>query len=148
LATSREPLATPGEHVVRLPPLPVPAADDDDGLILACPAVELLSAVRRRSPDALRTSGSISGLARIARQLDGLPLALELAAARIPSVGMTVLADRLDRDLDVLSARPGTIDRPGGAPGSRHDSLTLILQPGGFEDRVVTRKCPCRKGKW
>jgi len=128
LATSREALATPGEHVIRLAPLPVPAAEDDDDVILANPAVELLAAaVRRRSPDALRTSESIRGLARIARQMDGLPLALELAAARIPSVGVRALADRLDRGLDVLSARPGSRDRPGGAPGGRHDSLIGAL---------------------
>ncbi len=128
VTTSREPLANPGEHVVRLPPLPVPAEDDDDGLVRASPAVELLSAaVERRSPDALGASDVVRGLARIARRLDGLPLALELAAARIPSVGVRVLADRLDRGLDVLSARPGSLDRPGGAPGRRHDSLIGAL---------------------
>ncbi len=129
VATSREPLADPCEHVVRLPPLPVPGVDDDDGLVLASPAVELLSAaVGRRSPDALATSEAARGLARIARRLDGLPLALELAAARVPSFGVKVLADRLDRGLDVLAARPGTVDRPGATPGRRHDSLIGALE--------------------
>lgn len=128
LATSREPLVVPGERVMRLPPLVVPETDDDDDRILGSPAVELLAAaVRRRSPDALRASGAVRGLARIARRLDGLPLALELAAARIPSVGVTVLGDRLDRGLDVLSARPGDRDRPDGVRGGRHDSLIGAL---------------------
>jgi predicted ATPase/DNA-binding SARP family transcriptional activator len=128
LATSREPLVVAGERVMRLSPLPVPATDADDDRILASPAVELLAAtVRRRSLEALRPSDTVRGLARIARQLDGLPLALELAAARIPSVGVKVLADRLDRGLDVLSARPGDHDRPETVRGGRHDSLIGAL---------------------
>jgi len=122
LATSREPLALPGEHTLRLLPLSVPAEGDNEQVILASPAVQLLSSAARRGNSQVtpQTHGA-DELARLARRLDGLPLALELAAARIPSLGVTVLADRLAAGLDVLSAGRA-------ASGGRHDTLLNTLE--------------------
>ncbi len=122
LATSRQSLALPGEHVVRLLPLSVPAEGDGEQAILASPAVQLLSsAARRRNAQTTSQTHRTGELARLARRLDGLPLALELAAARIPSLGVPVLEERLAAGMDVLSAG-------GAASGGRHDSLLGTLE--------------------
>ena len=104
LATSREPLGLPAEQRLRIAPLPLPPRDTSDR---AAPAVALFvdRATRVDSgvtfgPDALVTVG------RIVRRLDGLPLAIELAAARLASLGLDDLLDRLDTTLDVLGGNP------------------------------------------
>ena len=121
LATSREPLALPGEHTFRLLPLPVPRPGESDAVVLASPAVQLLARTASRGgSDVTRQAEGPAALALLARRLDGLPLALELAAARIPSLGVGVLAERLTRGLELLSAgRAAT----GGRQDSLHDTL-------------------------
>jgi predicted ATPase/DNA-binding XRE family transcriptional regulator len=104
LVTSREPLGLSEEVVWRLGPLATSAGDGDS------PAAELF---RRRTREALPTAdlSDAAAVARICRRLDGLPLALELAAARVRALSVPELADRLDRGTDLLtSAVPG----PGG----------------------------------
>ncbi len=93
--TSQEPLRIPGEQVFRLAPLAVPLATDDGdaGKLMASGAVQLFVA---------RVAGSLPGfalapqqqqaVAEICRALDGLPLALELAAARVPLLGVHGIA--------------------------------------------------------
>ena len=92
LATSREPLAVAGERTVGVPALPV------DGS-----AVELFVA-RAREADPAFTADDFVALAAVSRRLDGLPLAIELAAARVRTLGLTDLAARLDDRFDLLSA--------------------------------------------
>ncbi len=104
LVTSREPLQIPGEVVLRVPPLEVPAADADAGAegpgLMACGAVRLFMArVAARLPGFELSDGTqAQALARVCRALDGLPLALELAAARVPVLGLAGLAQHLARD--------------------------------------------------
>ena len=103
LVTSREPLGLSEELVWRLLPLRTPA-DDGDG---AAPAAVLF---RRRILQALPGAdlSDAAAVARVCRRLDGLPLALELAAARVRALPVPQLADRLDRGDDLLtSAVPG-----------------------------------------
>ena len=106
LATSRRPLGLPGEHLFEVPPLSAPAPD---GLANAAAlgrydAVELLidrtSALR---PEFKITEENGASVARVVAQLDGLPLAIELAASRLRSLSPGQLADRLERRLPVLS---------------------------------------------
>ena len=92
LATSREPLAVAGERTVGVPALPV------DGS-----AVELFVA-RAREADPAFTADDADTLAAVSRRLDGLPLAIELAAARVRTLGLTDLAAHLDDRFDLLSA--------------------------------------------
>jgi predicted ATPase/DNA-binding CsgD family transcriptional regulator len=81
LATSREPLAVPGERVVQVAPLPLPSADED---ALANAAVQLF-VDRARAADAsfVLDDSTSPSVASICRRLDGIPLAIELGAAQI-----------------------------------------------------------------
>lgn len=103
LVTSREPLGMSEELVWRLLPLRAPLDDADS----AAPAAELF---RRRTREAVPTADltDAAAIGRVCRRLDGLPLALELAAARVRVLSVPELADRLDRGTDLLtSAVPG-----------------------------------------
>jgi predicted ATPase/DNA-binding CsgD family transcriptional regulator len=87
LATSREPLAIGGERAVALAPLPVPTGDENVEDVAANPAVQLFLD-RARAADA-GFAGEVSSAATIAsicRQLDGIPLAIELGAAQIAAL--------------------------------------------------------------
>jgi predicted ATPase/DNA-binding SARP family transcriptional activator len=118
VATSREPLGLPGEHVLRLGPLPVPEEGAHD--VLAVPAVAAFLAHARRRTDVELGPGDAVLLADVVRRLDGLPLALELAAGRMGTLSLADLHARLDRALDLLS---------GGRPTSaaRHRTLRATI---------------------
>jgi predicted ATPase/DNA-binding SARP family transcriptional activator len=92
LATSREPLRLRGEARVDLPPLEVPDTDDPRRLA-GSPAVTLFLE-RAGLPDA--DPATVAGAAEVCRRLDGLPLALELAATRVAGLGVPELLARLD----------------------------------------------------
>ena len=96
LATSREPLAVAGEARYRLAPLILP--DLDDLAASARAEAVALFADRARSADAQFTLDEQIGpvVARLVTRLDGMPLAIELAAARVEALGVTGLLDRLD----------------------------------------------------
>lgn len=92
LATSREPLRIAGESVLHLPPLALPALDEAD--VLSFPAMQLFAARARLQVPGLALDGPAAGLAaEICRELDGLPLAIELVAARVGSLGLSGIAD-------------------------------------------------------
>ncbi|WP_199565083.1 LuxR C-terminal-related transcriptional regulator [Spongiactinospora rosea] len=94
LATGRGPLGLPGERVLRLDPLPLTdPADPDPG----CPSVALFAErAVAVDPDFSLDSCSLSDVAQVCRCLDGLPLAIELAAARTRSLSIPELLERLD----------------------------------------------------
>lgn len=131
LATSRAALGLPAEQRWPLMPLPVPDRDDDESTILDSPSVRLLvAAATRANPSTRPQRHDARQLAELVRHLDGLPLALELAAARVGVLGAEVLTQRLVAGLDTLSPRPP----PAGAGTSRrardigrHDSLLRTL---------------------
>ena len=96
LATSREPLGVPGEVDYPVPPLSLPPADADAEELRASEAVLLLLARSRESRPALGDDARILASAgRICRDLDGLPLAIELAAARVKALSLDEIAARL-----------------------------------------------------
>lgn len=102
LITSQELLKLSEEHVYRLPPLAVPAVDDGD--VAENGAVQLLVArVQALDPRFALDGDNMGDAAIICRQLDGLPLAIELAAARVPLLGLTGVRDRLGDRLQLLS---------------------------------------------
>ncbi|HST65204.1 MAG TPA: AAA family ATPase, partial [Mycobacteriales bacterium] len=109
LVTSREPLGVSEELVWRLRPLRPPADESDD----RAPAAVLF---RRRTQEALPTADltDAGAVGRVCRRLDGLPLALELAAARVRALTVPQLADRLDRDLAVLDLLTSAVPGPSG----------------------------------
>jgi predicted ATPase len=104
LATSREPLRITGEALWRVAPLVLPADDADPGQIESAPAVRLLrdraGAVRK---DLATDAHTMSTMARVCRALDGMPLAIELAAARLRTMSLDQLADRLDDRFRLLT---------------------------------------------
>ena len=104
LATSREPVGVAGEARYRLPPLTVPGPDDpaDAG---GCEAVALF-ADRARSADVHFALDRETGpaVARLVARLDGMPLAIELAAARVEALGVAQLLARLDDRFGLLTA--------------------------------------------
>jgi len=121
LATSREPLAVAGEARYRLVPLALPGPGDLAGAAGA-EAVALF-ADRARSADArfALTAETTPAVAGICRRLDGMPLAIELAAARVEALGVSGLLDRLGDRFALLAGGDRT------AP-SRQRSLAATVQ--------------------
>ncbi|WP_432993573.1 BTAD domain-containing putative transcriptional regulator [Dactylosporangium sp. CA-233914] len=105
LATSREPLGITGEALWRVEPLAVPDGDAGAEEIESSPAVQLLrdraGAVRNGFAADART---LPTMARVCRALDGIPLAIELAAARLRTMSLDQLANRLDDRFRLLSS--------------------------------------------
>jgi predicted ATPase/DNA-binding CsgD family transcriptional regulator len=114
LATSRQPLHVPGEQVLRLGPLPVPgSAADAAGGTGAGDAVELFA---QRAAAAVSgftlTEADLPHVIRLCRRLDGIPLAIELAAVRVRALPIAELAARIEAGLGVgTGTRRGTISR-------------------------------------
>jgi len=117
LATSRAPLSVQGEQIFPVHPLAVPPIGADLGGIQAAPAV-LLFAQRAAatSPTFTLTEQNAEAVAEVCRRLDGLPLALELAAARSPVLSPVAMVMLLDQRLHILG------DGPRDAP-ARHKTL-------------------------
>ena len=103
LATSREPLAVAGEAGYRLAPLALP--DPDDLAEAARAEAVALFTDRARSADAqfALTGETTPTVARLVVRLDGMPLAIELAAARVEALGVAQLLDRIDDRFTLLA---------------------------------------------
>ena len=122
LVTSREPLRIAGEALWPVPPLPVPPAPGEgDSQIAGYASVRLLAdraaAVR---PDFQVDKATAGDVARICRALDGLPLAIELAAARLRTLSAAQLAERLDARFELLTGGSRT-----AVP--RHQTLRAVV---------------------
>ena len=111
LATSRVLLAVRGELVVPVDPLPLPRAAADAPELAANPGVALFCArAGEAQPGFAPDATELETIAEICRRLDGLPLAIELAAARVVHLPPTALLRRLERRLPVLAG--GARDLP------------------------------------
>jgi predicted ATPase/DNA-binding SARP family transcriptional activator/DNA-binding CsgD family transcriptional regulator len=117
LATSREPLRLRGEHLMGVPPLDLPvrpsASEEQPSpeLLGRASAVALfVERARTVRPDFTLTAANRSAVAEIARRLDGLPLAIELAAARARYLAPDELLAGMERRLEVLTG--GARDLP------------------------------------
>jgi predicted ATPase/class 3 adenylate cyclase len=109
LATSRERLRLSGEHSFAVPPLKLPAADAEIGLDQAGKFESVDLFVRRaRAMDSsfAMTAENAPTVARIVTRLEGMPLAIELAAARCRLLPLEALATRLDQRFQVLRGGP------------------------------------------
>jgi len=108
IATSREPLGVRGEFIWRVPPLGLPQAAPgevaDAGEVARCEAVQLfLERATAMRPDFGRGEGSLAAVADICRTLDGVPLAIELAAARARALSVEQIAARLADRFELLA---------------------------------------------
>lgn len=138
LATSREPLGITGEALRPVPPLALPEEDAAPAAIAAAPAVRLLrdraGAVRSDFADDAPT---LATMARVCRALDGMPLAIELAAARLRTMSLDQLAGRLDDRFRLLTGGSRT-----ALP--RHRTLRAVVdwswEPLSEAERAVLRR--------
>ncbi|PRX91832.1 BTAD domain-containing putative transcriptional regulator [Allonocardiopsis opalescens] len=123
LATSREPLAVHGESVWNVPPLDVPdrAAAAEPELLERCGAVRLFVSLARSADRGFTLdAGTAPAVAVLCRRLDGIPLALELAANRVRALGVHGLVERLDDRFRLLAT--GHRGRP-----PRQRTLTAMI---------------------
>ncbi|MER7011333.1 BTAD domain-containing putative transcriptional regulator [Saccharopolyspora sp. NPDC000359] len=105
LATSREALGIAGEVLLPVPPLAVPDEGAELDAVRASAAVRLFTArAAATSPRFEVTAGNSASVAAICRRLDGIPLALELAATRIRVLGAATLESRLDDRFALLTS--------------------------------------------
>lgn len=103
LATSREPLDIPGEEVLHVLPLAVPNLSARPDELIACDAVRLfVERAKHASPFFVLSDQNARAVAQICRSLDGLPLAVELAAVRVKVLAPDQIASRLDDVFQVL----------------------------------------------
>ena len=121
LATSREPLAVEGEAVVVLEPLGLPDDDTPESVVRSEAGAVFLDRARLANWSFGIDAANAPAVARICRRLDGLPLALELAAARVRSLAPLEIADRLDDDFALLA-------RPRGRGDERHRTLQAAIE--------------------
>ena len=122
LATSQEPLAIDGEQLWEVPPLELPGPEDGEATVVArAGAVRLFVARAAAAAPGFTLDGdSARAVAAICRRLDGIPLALELAAARVRALGAHTLAARLDDRFRLLTAGKR------GAP-ARQQTLRAVI---------------------
>jgi predicted ATPase/DNA-binding SARP family transcriptional activator/tetratricopeptide (TPR) repeat protein len=117
VATSRRRLGLAAEQVLPLAPLPVPGPGAGQGAALTAAVRLFADRMRRVRPSFALTPDVLPAVADICRRLDGLPLAVELAATRAATLGPGPLRDRLADSLDLL----GEEGRP------RHDTLRAVV---------------------
>ena len=117
LATSRSPLELPGESVLPLAPLAVPAPEGDPE---SCPSVQLFLE-RCREAGAVVGPADLPAVVELCRRVDGLPLAIEIAAARARTMSIAEIVRRLDASIDVL-------DRPRFRGDPRHRSVADTIR--------------------
>ncbi|MES9602037.1 LuxR C-terminal-related transcriptional regulator [Actinomadura sp. NPDC000929] len=139
LATSHGPLRVAGEVVYEIPPLPVPEEGDDPAAVLSAASARLFAdRAAAVSPGFEVTSENARHVAVICRRLDGLPLAIELAAARTRVFSAAELRARLDDRFALLT------DGARGAP-ARHRTLEEALNWSyellSGEERVLFERC-------
>lgn len=150
LATSRIPLHLAEEHVVRLEPFATPAINDAEQLTVAdslsFDSIQLF--INRATQSLLHftlTDENISAVARICRQLDGIPLAIEIAAAQVRTLPVEAIAERLGQRFAWLNRRAsGTLPR-------QRTLHTLIDWSYGLlsaQERSVLRRLAVFAGGW
>ncbi|HXV94134.1 MAG TPA: BTAD domain-containing putative transcriptional regulator, partial [Pseudonocardia sp.] len=111
LATSREALAVAGEVQLAVAPLPVPESGTPPDRVPESPAARLfLDRAAAAASDLVLDDGALAAAAVICRRLDGIPLALELAAARLSSLTPVELADRVRDRFGILTAGSRTAE--------------------------------------
>jgi predicted ATPase/DNA-binding CsgD family transcriptional regulator len=119
LATSREQLWVGGETRYRLSPLALPGSGEPTEVARSAAVALFTERARRADPEFALTPETAPLAARVVAHLDGMPLAVELAAARVEALGLAGLADRIDDALRLL-------DGTGIQSSGRHESLAAV----------------------
>jgi predicted ATPase/DNA-binding CsgD family transcriptional regulator len=151
LATSREPLDVIGEHALLISPLDAPGPSDpvgdyDSVRLFADRATAMM-------PGFAITEDNQQAVARLCRRLDGIPLAIELAAVRLRVMSVEQVVERLDHRFRLLGTARTSLDRHQtlhAAIGWSHQLCTpdeqllwarLSVFPGGFDLEAAERVC-------
>jgi predicted ATPase/DNA-binding SARP family transcriptional activator len=121
LTTSRESLGLPGESRFRVAPLPLPSGREVDDLARSPAVAVFVDRARRVRPEFEPGVEELRVVGDIVRELDGMPLAIELAAGRLSSIDLADLHTRVDRALDLLGDGRATSD-------ARHRTLRATLE--------------------
>lgn len=154
LATSREPLGMPGEVVWPVTPLTVPRDGASFDEIVATPAVQVFAARACEASQTFELNDlTAPAVATLCTALDGVPLALELAAARMASMSPLQLVDRLNERFDLLANRhaadprhrtlAGVVEWSYGLLTTSEQQLfdRLSVFAGGFELETAEQTC-------
>jgi len=138
LATSREGLGVDGERMLVVPSLGVAGRATDPDSIAAADAVQLFVArAAAAKADFVLTDQNADAVVQVCRHLDGVPLAIELAAARVPAMSPAVLLSRLNQRFRVLSGgRRGAVERHQTLRAAIDWSYELCSEP---EQRLLAR---------
>src|SRR5262249_52373656 len=131
LATSREALGIDGEQLVPVPPLATPGAGAELDTVKEAEAVRLFAErAAAVKPGFVVTAENAAAVTAVVRRLDGVPLAVELAAARVPAMTPAELARRLERSFAVLAAgRRGAVARHQTLRATIDWSFQLLTGP-------------------
>ncbi|GIF01449.1 BTAD domain-containing putative transcriptional regulator [Paractinoplanes rishiriensis] len=146
LATSREPLLLAGEQIWEVGPLALPSDPADVDAVRRSPAARLFAARAAAQHRGFRLDEQTApAVAQLCRRLDGLPLALELAATRVRALGVQGVVDRLDDRFRLLTTRQRDVPE-------RQRTLTAViawswdlLDP---EDRLVLARLSVFRDGW
>jgi predicted ATPase len=137
LATSREQLGTGGEARYRLSPLELPGSDDPVAVGQSAAAALFTERARQADPRFALSPEYAPLVARVVARLDGMPLAIEMAAVRVEALGMAGLADRIDDALRLLTGKDLlAADRHRSLAAVADWSYQLLAEP---EQRVFRR---------
>lgn len=123
LATSRERLAVPGEHVHLVAPLALPSGSERG------PAVELFLDRASALESSTLSPSDPADVVELCRRLDGIPLALELAAARAPAFGIREFTEQVRAEIDLLAGGRRTVARHQTMRAVVDASYRLLTEP-------------------
>jgi len=138
LATSREGLGIDGERMLAVPSLASPRADASHEAVAEAAAVRLfIERARAVKAEFAVTKDNAAAVAQVCRRLDGVPLAIELAAARVQAMTPAELARRLERRFEVLAGgRRGAVERHQTLRATIDWSYELLTEP---QQRLLAR---------
>jgi predicted ATPase/DNA-binding XRE family transcriptional regulator len=162
VVTSRQPLKIYGEHCFDVPPLSLMMPNERKGTRASPAEVLFLERARAVRPGYARDPRDQRAIAEVCRRLDGLPLALELAASRARTITPTALLDQLGHGLELLSSGPadftsrqrsmrGALDWSQAllSPHERRVFAALSVCAGGFTvDAAEAIAGPCEVRAW
>jgi len=138
LVTSQEPLRADGEYVYRVPGLDFPEVKAAPEVAMRSGSIRLfLARVRESDPQFAPDTAAFSTMAAICARLDGIPLALELAASRAAALGLEALASMLDDRLKIIAGgRRTAMPRHQTLQAALDWSHDLLSEP----ERVILRR--------
>jgi predicted ATPase len=146
LATSREPFGIPGEQIYQVLPLALPPDNAQPQNLYEYPAIRLfLKRAASSRPRFGFTTENTDVLVEICRQLDGIPLAIELAAARVKLLSLNQIAERLQDRFHLLTGGPRTaLPRHQTLQATMDWSYNLLTEA----ERSLLRRLPVFSGGW